>query len=345
MRRRLLIEAVVVLAVLLSMPIGIHAAHAQDDGGSIGIGLVDAPTDRRDDPRAHTYIVDHLHQGATITRHVQITSTVAQPTTVQLYVAAATLEGGEFVFGDGRAENDLTDWSSLDPPEVQVPANGSVQAAVTIAVPTDADDGERYGVIWAELPGSGGSANVVNRVGVRIYLSVGEGKEPVTDFTIDTLTAKREDDGTPVVETKVTNTGGRAIDLAGSLVLENGPGGLSTKPFDVQIGTTLAPGDSAPARVELDKTLPAGPWDATVTIQSGRVERTAKGSITFPKEPGETAKPVKAAESSTAKQRKVLIPVAAAAAVAAGGAGAAFLIGGRRRAMRAAGKAVNKIRS
>ncbi len=345
MIRRRLLPLLAALALLVALPLCAPPVGAQEDGGSIGIGLVDAPTDRRDDPRAHTYIVDHLHQGATITRHVQITSTVAQPTTVQLYVAAATLDGGEFVFGDGHAENDLTDWSSLDPPEVQVPPNGSVQAAVTIAVPTDADDGERYGVIWAELPGSGGSANVVNRVGVRIYLSVGEGKEPVTDFTIDTLTAKREEDGTPVVETKVTNTGGRAIDLAGSLVLENGPGGLSTKPFDVQIGTTLAPGESAPARVALDKTLPDGPWDATVTIQSGRVERTAKGSISFPDEPGESAKPVKAAESSTAKQRKVLIPIAAAAALVVGGAAAAFLIGGRRRALRAAGKAVQKVRS
>jgi hypothetical protein len=343
--RRSLIATFAALALVVALPLCVRSVHAQTDGGSIGIGLVDAPTDRRDDPRAHTYIVDHLHQGSTITRHVQVSSTVDAPTTVQLYVGAATLEGGEFTFGEGRAENDLTDWTTIDPPQVAVPADGKTQAEVTIAVPTDADDGERYGVIWAELPGSGGSANVVNRVGVRIYLSVGEGDEPVTDFTIDTLTAKREDDGTPVVETTVTNTGGRAIDLSGSLVLENGPGGLSTKPFDVQIGTTLAPGASAPARVALDPTLPAGPWDATVTIQSGRVERTATGSITFPKEPGESARPVTATEDPDAATRKVLIPIAAAAALAVGGAAAAFMIAGRRRALRAAGKAINKVRS
>jgi hypothetical protein len=307
------------------------SARAQEAApGSIGIRLVDAPVERRDDPRAQTYIVDHVGQGATITRHVEISSTVTQPTNVSLYVAAATLEDGQFVFGEGRAENDLTDWSSIDPPEVAVPASGTVQATVTIAVPTDADDGERYGVIWAELPGSGGSANVVNRVGVRIYLSVGEGEEPVTDFTIDSLTASRDAEGVPVVETRVTNTGGRAIDLAGSLVLANGPGSLNAGPFDVQIGTTLAPGDSAPARVQLDPSLPDGPWDATITISSGRLEHTAEATLTFPSEPGEAAEPV-VAEEDDAAQRKVLIPVAAGAATVAGAASVVYFL--RRRAM------------
>ena len=331
------------LALALASPLGAARAQAPE-GGSIGIRLVDAPTDRRDDPRAQTYIVDHLQQGATITRHVEVSSSVPTETTVSLYVAAATLEDGDFVFGEGRAENDLTDWSTIDPTELKVPSGGAVQAAVTIAVPTDADDGERFGVIWAELPGSGGSANVVNRVGVRIYLSVGEGEEPKTEFTIETLTAKREADGTPVVETSVTNTGGRAVDLSGTLVLENGPGGLSTDPYDVEIGTTLAPGDTAPARIVLDKSLPDGPWDATVTIRSGRVERMAEGTITFPTEPGEAAPPVKA-DADVERQRKILIPVAGGAAVVVGGAVGGYVLFGRRAATKVASQAIKKVRS
>jgi hypothetical protein len=321
-------RAVPLLLVALALAPAVGAQEPAPEG-SIGIRLVDAPVERQDDPRAQTYIVDHVGQGATITRHVEIMSTVAQPTNVSLYVAAASVEDGQFVFGEGRAENDLTDWSAIDPAEVAVAPNGSVQAAVTIAVPTDADDGERYGVIWAELPGSGGAANVVNRVGVRIYLSVGEGEEPPTAFTIDTLTARRDDEGVPIVETTVTNTGGRAIDLAGSLELRNGPGSLSAGPFDVQIGTTLAPGDSAPASVRLDPELPDGPWDATITISSGRVEHTAEARITFPSDPGSSAEPVDA-ESSTAAQRKVLVPIAAFAALAVGIATAIYFL--RRRA-------------
>jgi hypothetical protein len=338
MIRRTLVLAVLLLASLVAVAPFSNAQQAPD---SIGISLVDAPEERRDDPRAQTYIVDHLGQGATITRRVRVLSTIDQPTTVSLYVAAASLDNGQFVFGEGRAENDLTDWSTIDQPEVQVPPNGEIQATVTIAVPTDADNGERYGVIWAELPGSGGSANVVNRVGVRIYLSVGEGEEPVTDFTIETLTAARDEDGTPVVETTVTNTGGRAIDLAGNLMLANGPGSLNAGPFDVQIGTTLAPGDSAPARVLLDPSLPNGPWDATITIQSGRLVHTAEGKITFPEEAGEAAEPVTATTKSE-PQRKVLIPIAAGAAVAAGIASGVYFL--RRRALQLAKQAGRAVR-
>lgn len=306
-RRRLSIACVLLVALA-------PAARAQGQTqGSIGIRLADAPTDRKDDPRAHTYIVDHLHQGTTITRHVEVQSTVQQPTTVQLYAAAADLEDGQFSFGEGHAQNDLTDWTTIDPPSVTVPANGAVQAAVTIAVPTNATDGERYAVVWAELPGSGGQANQVNRVGVRIYLSVGEGTEPKTDFTIDALTAKRDRDGTPIIETTVTNTGGRAIDLSGSLQLNNGPGSLAAGPFDVKVGTTLAPGATAPASVRLDKNLPDGPWDAVVTISAGRLSHEAKGRITFPSTPGATAEPVKA--NSAEGQRKVLLPLALALVV------------------------------
>jgi hypothetical protein len=47
---------------------------------------------------------------------------------------------------------------------------------VTIRVPRDAAPGERYGVVWAETragPDSGDGITQVNRVGIRLYLSVG----------------------------------------------------------------------------------------------------------------------------------------------------------------------------
>jgi len=323
-----------VVAALIATPLLIAAlatgvVTAQEDPGSIGIRLVDAPEDRRDDPRAQIYIVDHLSQGTTITRRVEVQNTTPNDAEVQLYVAAADVNDGVFEFGEGRAENELTDWTTVDPASVVVPAGGgATQAEVTIAVPDDAEDGERYGVIWAELPGSGGAANVVNRVGVRIYLSVGEGEEPVTDFTIDTLRALRTEDGIPVVETTVTNTGGRALDLGGELELANGPGSLTAGPFQVEVGTTLGPGESAPARVELDPELPSGPWDATVTIRSGREERVAEATITFPEEAGEAAEPVDA--SDVEGQRKILLPIAALAVLLVGAALLFFFLRRRR---------------
>jgi hypothetical protein len=145
-----------------------------------------------------------------------------------------------------------------------------------------------------------------------MYVSVGEGTEPVTDFRIDTLTAARDDGGRPVVRTRVTNTGGRAIDLAGELRLVDGPGSLSAGPFEVQLGTTLAPGDEAPATVQQAEDLPDGPWNATVTVRSGELVKKASATITFPTGPGTSAAPVVA--ESVKRQRRVLLPVAVALA-------------------------------
>lgn len=325
--------ASLVVLVALSASHAAAAGAAQDAPGSVGIRLVDAPEERRDDPRAQTYIVDHLNPGDRIVRHVELSNTTLDETEVAVYIAAAEVEGGEFSFLDGRAENELTDWTTITPETVSLaPNDGKEQAEVVIDVPENATDGERYGVIWAELPGSGGTANVVNRVGVRVYLSVGEGEEPVSDFTIDTLRALRTEDGVPVVETTVTNTGGRALDLSGELELTEGPGSLTAGPFQVEVGTTLGPGDSAPARVELDPELPDGPWKATVTIRSGREERTAEATITFPEDAGEAADPVDA--SSTEGQRKILLPLAAVGVLVVGAATAFLYFRGRRRSDR-----------
>jgi hypothetical protein len=314
LRRRT--TAVVIAALAVLSPATSRAQQQPQPSAepeSVGIRLAEAPEALRDDPRARVYIIDHLQQGATISRKVEVLSTLKQAADVRMYVGAAHLENGGFRFGVVGEESDLTEWSSVEPSTVHLEPGGSQLATVTIAVPTDATDGERYGVVWAELPGSGGQANQVNRVGVRIYLSVGEGSEPESDFTIEQLTAARDEEGRPVVETSVTNTGGRALDLSGELQLAEGPGSLSAGPFDVQLGTTLAPTETDAARVVLDKDLPDGPWKATVTIRSGRLEKTATATVTFPSEAGVVAAPVDA--SSTDAQRKVLLPIALALVV------------------------------
>jgi hypothetical protein len=302
-RARLLVAAAVLLAVGLTPVLA-----AAQDGGSVSIRLLDAPTDRRDDPRAQIYIIDHLKQGDRIERRIEIGNTTPSDTTIKLYAAAASVKDGTFVFGEGRARNELTSWTKVTPSEVAVPTRGTVSATVTVAIPDDAVDGERYAVIWAELPSSGGQAAVINRVGVRMYDSVGEGEEPESDFEIETLTAGRERDGTPVVRTHIENTGGRALDISGKMTLDDGPGGLRAGPFNVEVGTTLGVGERAPATVHLDKDLPKGPWEATVTIQSGELTKKAKATITFPDEAGAEGEPVEA--ESVRKQRRVLIPIA-----------------------------------
>jgi len=60
--RRILIAALVMAGTLVPA-IGLPpAAHAADSEG-VRIRLLEAPVELRDDPRARTYVVDHLQPG------------------------------------------------------------------------------------------------------------------------------------------------------------------------------------------------------------------------------------------------------------------------------------------
>jgi hypothetical protein len=253
------------------------------DEGSLQLRLLEAPESRRDDPRARIYIIDHLPPGRTITRKIGITNRSREPLRIALYPGAAEVSDGEFHPLEGRARNDLTTWTRIEPTSVEIEPFDESEAVVTIAVPDDASPGERYGAVWAELPRpEGPGAGAINRVGIRIYLSVGEGGEPASDFEIDQLTPSRAPDGAALVTAKVRNTGGRALDLSGELTLAGGPGGLTAGPFPARLGTTLGIDQDATVFIPVDKEVPNGPWDAKLTLASGTLERTAEARITFP---------------------------------------------------------------
>lgn len=303
--RRLLVAMAGALALTTAVPAWAQAPQ------TVGIRIVDVPTSRTDDPRAREYIVDHLPPGTTITRRVEVTNSTSQAQVVQLYAGAATIAGGSIVFADGRTPNDLTGWTKVEPPTVTPAAGGKVTATVTIAVPPNTSPGERYGVVWAELAPAvpaGGGVTAVNRVGVRMYLSVGPGGEPASDFTITGFQAIRAADGSPLLAATVHNTGGRAVDLSGELRLTNGPGGLSAGPFTAKLGTTLGLDQTEAVQVPLDPAIPRGPWDAHIVLRSGTTEREATASVTFPEAPATSALPVAAVPRSA---RSSVLPAAA----------------------------------
>jgi hypothetical protein len=316
--RRLLF--VCCLAPMLAAALSSTAvAVPQQAPETVGIRLVDAPTSRQDDPRARDYIIDHLAPGTTIQRRVEVSNDTAHDVTVQLYAAAADISAGEFRFGEGHAPNDLTGWTTLSPASLTLSPGSKGQSTVTIAVARDASAGERYGVVWAELPAAvpaGGGISTVNRVGVRMYLSVGPGGEPAVDFAVTSIEARRAKDGVPVVAATVRNTGGRAIDLSGELRLAEGPAGLSAGPFAATLGRTLGLGQSEPVLVPLDRALPNGPWTAKLFLRSGTTERTASARLTFPTKAGTSTGKVATSHRASAG-RTVLIGVVGLALVLA----------------------------
>ncbi|MEV7971142.1 peptidase, partial [Sphaerisporangium sp. NPDC088356] len=254
-------------------------------GKSIGMRLVDAPVDARANSRAWCYIIDHLAPGSVIHRRVEVSNATDSPRTLSIYTAAGAIRDRKFRFAPGRTPNELSTWTTTDRPKIAMAPHTRSMVTATIAVPRDAAPGERYAVIWAETanpPPPGGGVAEINRVGVRIYLSVGPGNPPASSFTIDSLTAQRSENGRQVVLAQVRNTGGRALDLSGDLRLSHGPSNLSAGPFKVSTGTTLAPGDSGPVIAILNEQVPDGPWRARIRLQSGPTKVAAEATIRFP---------------------------------------------------------------
>lgn len=287
---RLLVIGLIVAGVLA----GAWPAAAQPADG-LGVRLLEAPADRLTDPRARSWITDHLTPGATISRRVELSNRSAAPMEVVTYPVAADIVDGTFTPTSGREQNELASWVTITPERLTLPPGSAREVTVTVRVPADATAGERYAVALAERltpeepPAPGTSVRLVSRVGIRLYLSVGSGGEPVTDFQIESLAAARDGDGRPVVRSAVTNTGGRALDFTGELVLLDGPGGLQAGPFPVNPGTTVEPGGVAAVEVFLDPALPAGPWRARLELVSGTVTREAEATLTFPRDAGAAA--------------------------------------------------------
>lgn len=315
-----------VSGLVASAPAG--AQPSSPPAGSIGVRLLPGPTSRPD-PRSSLYIVDHLAPGTTVTREVEVANDSDETQLIDLYPAAARLGEGIIHFADGRTANELTSWTTVDPGQVELAPRSTATTTVTVAVPSDASPGERYGVVWAEVSSAPrpGAVTTVNRVGVRMYLSVGEGGEPASDFEMTTLEARRDAEGRPLVEVNVANTGERALDLSGELELTDGPGGLSAGPFSTESRTTLGVGETGIVTVLLDKAVTGGPWNARITLRSGWVEHEATAKLTFPPEASASTGSVEPEESSSSGWVVPVVALAIVGALAVGG-GAYFL--GRR---------------
>jgi hypothetical protein len=311
-----LITVSLLAGILISAGGGLAAGS-----GTIGIRLIDVTAHAGDNPLARVYIVDRLAPGTTIHRRVEISNTTGSVADVQVYPGAATLRHGRFAFAPGHTQNELSSWTSVSRDVLRLPAGTKAFETVTIRVPRQASSGEHSAVIWAQVsspPPTAGGVTLVNRVGIRMYISIGPDGAHPSNFAIGAPTAKRTTTGAPLVVAEVHNSGRRTLEISGSLTLSNGPGGLGAGPFPVKLGPALAPGASEPATVRLDTRLPRGPWRVHIRLRSGVTQRAVAATITFPRAvppPGS----------------RHLIPVAAGLLVLLMGAAFALVLVKRRR--------------
>jgi hypothetical protein len=282
---RLLAGTIAIAAMTGLLWLGPEGAAQADpsaaDAGGVGIRLLDVPVEQQDDPRARSYLVDEVAPGGRIERRVQVVNSSGDDQHVYLYAGPAEISGGAFTV-DGVDALDISSWIAPAIGEVDLEAGGTSDVPVAITVPADAPEGEYYAGIWAEVrsPGAKESVTLANRVGVRVYLTVGPGNGPPPDFAIDGISAERGADGVPVLTATVSNTGTTAVDLGGTARLDAASGGVSAGPFPT--GTlTLGPGQQGTVHVPTDAAIADGDWTATISLTSGLVTREATGDVSI----------------------------------------------------------------
>ena len=286
--RRLLGMIMLVLAAGTLSPAAVAAAHRPVGRvpQRFGVRLVDVPVDKAHNPRALRYIIDYLPTGTVIHRRILILNQEPRTAHFTVYPDAAQIRREYFTGDAGSTRSELTRWIRVQHPKVTLRPGASVMDTITVKVPRGATRGEHYGVIWVQQTAhvrvtQGFGINDVAGVGIRVYLAVGRGGAPPTNFTIASVSGHRSARGRPSIGVHVENTGGRAVDLNGTVWLADGPGGSSVGPFRAQQIITLAPGQSGTLTFAPPKTMPSGPWKARVTLVSGLTTRTATASVQF----------------------------------------------------------------
>ena len=153
----------------------------------------------------------------------------------------------------------------------------------------------------------------ISRVGVRVYLSVGTGRSPTSGFEVLDLRPIRDVVGLAAVIATVANTGQRAVDVAGTLDLTDGPGGLTGPHIEAE-SATIAPGQQAEVVFPLgdDSAYPQGEWTATASLASGALHQENTREIALPA----TEIAAVANEETTSASLRSTLPWAAAVAVA-----------------------------
>ncbi len=298
MRRRLVALPLIALSLLtaVTVPAGsavrVASHRAMPSPGGIGIGLVGQPGRAADGPLARVYVIERLAPGKSLRRRVEVINTSRAPADIAVCVAAAKMDRGSFTYAAGHGQNELSSWTMVSRDLVRLAPGADAFDTVTIDVPGNASSGRRYAVVWAQvstMSSIDGGVNLVNRVGVRMYVSVGPVLASQSNFAIGALTAERARSGQPRIGAEVHNTGRTRLDITGNLTLSKGPGGLRAAPLPAQLATRLAPGSSELVTVTFGAEFPRGPWSAHLVLTSGLVQRAVVATITFPRVAGASA--------------------------------------------------------
>lgn len=277
--------------------------------GTITFGMAEPTSEApHADPRARYQIVDHIEPGETLERRLRLTNGTDEAIPAELYVGAARLVDGTFTFATRDRTNDLTRWTTVRPTARRLNPSSHTEVTVRIAVPGGASDGERYGMVWAEVPA--GAGTTTTRLGLRMYVHVGPGDAPRTDIALDRVRPHRSVDGTARLDVTLRNAGSRAAELAGTVTAGRGEG----EPADVvgRFASALAPGASTTVPVALDDSVRSGSRRVEIEIAANGVRRRAHATVSFPADAGRAGRPVSLDHAGDGAGRSVPAAIAVA---------------------------------
>ena len=236
-------------------------------------------------PRDRSYVVRTVRPGQELTDRLEAVNLTDRPLELAIAAVDATiLADGSFAPGT-KAEADGR-WLAVSPTRVRVPARGTSPVELRLRIPADASPGDHVAAVVAQradgaTTSGGGNVRLVQRVGVRTYLTVERppGQPPARRaFELRDLRWV----GAPAARTfevDVANTGELLVEPLGTLTIARG--GLSAA-TDVPVLGTVPVGESRTLRLSAPDPLEPGTYEATVRLRdvNGGAEQQRAASFT-----------------------------------------------------------------
>ncbi|MDX1659026.1 MAG: hypothetical protein R3343_09420 [Nitriliruptorales bacterium] len=179
------------------------------------------PDPDRDVPegRRSSYLIHDVSPGDVLEDRVEVVNLTNAPIQLLVESVDATLNAdGAFAPAGPGTRREAGAWIELERNSLEIAPLGAESVGVTITVPSTAPAGDHVAaiVVQREDPDLQGNVRVVNRVGVRVYLTVGGGGPLSRDFSI----AGFRWAGTPTdlqFEVEIVNTGQLLVEPAGTI--------------------------------------------------------------------------------------------------------------------------------
>lgn len=275
------------LSVLLCL--GLLAVSAPAQGAQGGEFSLRPVRPANTPPRERAYVVRTVRPGEAFNDRLEALNLTSRPLdlSVQAVDAAITPDGS---FAPGATRSAEGGWLSVTPDRVRVPPRGRAPVAVRVQVPRDAEPGDHIAAVVvqrADPPRGEGNVTVVQRVGVRFYLTVTnpDGSPGRRSFELRSLRWTGEPRAR-TFEAEIANTGNLLVEPLGSITISRG--GLQTS-SDLPVLGTVPPGVSRNLKISLPGTLEEGTYEARLSlrlVQGGPPQET---TITFAAGPGEAS--------------------------------------------------------